>query len=499
MEGAQEGFKSDYSGCAGIPSGGVELLTEISPEAFFDKFAKTRTPVAFNYLLDAKCSDWSDAYLRERCGECEVKVERRTGPDDRFGKGNETRMKFGEFMDTLESGSLYLTTQELEYDADDRPSLVSAPLTRLVGDYPLPPSLTPNLIVSNVNMWFGYTKSRTTSGLHHDFHDNLYLLLRGEKEVTLYSPAEAHNLYTVGEIAHIHPNGRINYKDQPTHPDGSDLNAENAAAAAARVKAVAARMLAWQQGQEAPGQGQGLGQVQGQGLGQGQGQGQGQADEEDEDALEDEMDAALDAVLDAEMDRAEGSEGSEDSDEDEDDEDSDGDEDEDDDDADPDDDASASKGDADNKEKDSDAIRDQPPRIHKRKLDQLNTTNTKPQNFSQVDTSLPDTDKQLYKNFPKYVTARGRGVKVLLRAGQMLYIPAGWFHEVRSKGDSTQSTHSIQSSSSSSGSEGVSSEGVSGVGHLALNYWFHPPDGANFAHPYTSDFWAKEYAERQEA
>ena len=39
-----------------------------------------------------------------------------------------------------------------------------------------------------------------------------------------------------------------------------------------------------------------------------------------------------------------------------------------------------------------------------------------------------------------------------LNAGDMLYLPCGWFHEVQSFG---------------SGEEG---------GHLALNYWFHPPD-----------------------
>ena len=42
-----------------------------------------------------------------------------------------------------------------------------------------------------------------------------------------------------------------------------------------------------------------------------------------------------------------------------------------------------------------------------------------------------------------------------LEAGQMLYLPCGWFHEVRSYGSSQEG------------------------GHLALNYWFHPPDQAD--------------------
>lgn len=63
-----------------------------------------------------------------------------------------------------------------------------------------------------------------TSGLHHDYHDNLYVLLRGTKKITLYSPKDAEKLYTVGIIAHVHPNGRINYTDRLTRADGNVLN-----------------------------------------------------------------------------------------------------------------------------------------------------------------------------------------------------------------------------------------------------------------------------------
>lgn len=62
-----------------------------------------------------------------------------------------------------------------------------------------------------------------------------------------------------------------------------------------------------------------------------------------------------------------------------------------------------------------------------------------------------------------------------LEAGQMLYLPCGWFHEVRSYGSSEEG------------------------GHLALNYWFHPPDamgsGANsMANPYKSLYWPAQWA-----
>ena len=64
-----------------------------------------------------------------------------------------------------------------------------------------------------------------------------------------------------------------------------------------------------------------------------------------------------------------------------------------------------------------------------------------------------------------------RCFEVTITAGEMLYIPAGWFHEVRSTGG---------------GSEG----------HLALNYWFHPPDGSTFEKPYSSNFWPSDWEKR---
>lgn len=59
---------------------------------------------------------------------------------------------------------------------------MSAPLDSLRGDFPLRPKLAGALVPQNVNLWMGHTKSGgSSSGLHHDFHDNLYVLLRGKK------------------------------------------------------------------------------------------------------------------------------------------------------------------------------------------------------------------------------------------------------------------------------------------------------------------------------
>lgn len=55
-----------------------------------------------------------------------------------------------------------------------------------------------------------------------------------------------------------------------------------------------------------------------------------------------------------------------------------------------------------------------------------------PPSFSRVDMSLPQ--EQLKKQFPLF-PGNDAALKVTLNAGDMLYLPAGWFHEVTSYGD----------------------------------------------------------------
>jgi hypothetical protein len=64
----------------------------------------------------------------------------------------------------------------------------------------------------------------TYAGLHHDYHDNLYVLIKGEKIFELYAPSDAACMYTKGEIDKVYPNGRIVYKGagEGVNADGSD-------------------------------------------------------------------------------------------------------------------------------------------------------------------------------------------------------------------------------------------------------------------------------------
>lgn len=71
-------------------------------------------------------------------------------------------------------------------------------------------------------------------------------------------------------------------------------------------------------------------------------------------------------------------------------------------------------------------------------------------------------------------------------AGDLLYLPAGWFHNVTSKNLLA-----------------AESENDSSAYHLAMNYWFHPPNNldagaSGFAKPYARDFWPKKWAKERQ-
>ena len=215
-------------------------VSSLTPEQFFAEFVATRRPVV---LTGAAALDpawrgtacWSNAHLREVAGADGVRVERRAAAGEAYGKGQNVRMAFGELLTLLEQGDArhYMTTQDLSVDEEGRPALMSTPCTQLhaAGDFPLVPSLLGSLLPMNYNLWLGNTvptkkeAEGSSSGLHHDFHDNLYVLLRGRKRFRLFAPLEAPVLYTVGAVAMVHENGRICYEGALTNADGSDAEA----------------------------------------------------------------------------------------------------------------------------------------------------------------------------------------------------------------------------------------------------------------------------------
>lgn len=95
----------------------------------------------------------------------------------------------------------------------------------------------------------------------------------------------------------------------------------------------------------------------------------------------------------------------------------------------------------------------------------------------QVDLRLSEREtRQRFPTFPGW----GAAAEVHVKAGQALYLPAGWFHEV------------------------TSYSGSAGTAHIALNYWFHPPDnlvpatGSQTPAAYVSSFWPAWWNDRVE-
>ena len=404
----------DYTGDTDMKT--IDVLDcEIAGEDFFARFVAKRRPVVFTSMTSEfkGLKKWTNSYLHKSAGTERIRCEYRTSCKEKYGQGREKSMTFSTFLDSLEKGDehLYMTTQELEYDDDGRPGIMSSPVTGLTGDFPIRPKLLGHLVPQNLNIWMGVSSSeKSSSGLHHDFHDNLYILLRGTKTFTLFPPTEVSNLYPVGKLSRLHPNGRINYEGQPTRADGAHVQAD-AAAAASRALEDAMRA-----------------------------------------GCEDDIDAALEAVLDAET---FGDDGDDDDDEEEEEE---------------------------EEEEDGTGLLGALGHALKRRRTATNedeswsedtsqasgsTRNSgkqTPSNFSRVDT-MGMSEEFIAQTFPLFTKAQKRKHTVTLKAGQMLYLPAGWFHEVHSSGC-----------------------------HMAFNYWMHPPDNPScFDAPYQSDFWESDF------
>lgn len=195
-------------------------------DKFYQDYVCARKPVvlrgyAKSLTLYAKIRDLD--YLKEKSKDSFVSVEKRASACESFGKGQRSleRMRFSDFLSCIEKGEelIYLTAQQLEEDEpnDERFPLIYPPLENFGADLSELSGngrLCDNLLLQSVNIWIGNSKEKSSSGLHHDFHDNIYLLLSGSKTFNLFSPADAFKIPMHGEVETVYSNGRICYKDQ---------------------------------------------------------------------------------------------------------------------------------------------------------------------------------------------------------------------------------------------------------------------------------------------
>ena len=220
------------------------ISADIKPADFFERYVRTRRPAVFSGLIEDssfKGRQWTNSSLFARAGEAEVLVEDRKSANGHllFGtSSSKIEMKYGDFIKAIiaQESRYYLTTQDLErfvddYDEFGLPRCIAAqPLCMLDDSYPVQPAILGNLIPHQISLWQGCTGkgSGSSSGLHHDFHDNLYLLIRGTKRFRLFPPSAANLLHVSGRLKKIHKNGLIVYELPRGNPCPVSVRADGA-------------------------------------------------------------------------------------------------------------------------------------------------------------------------------------------------------------------------------------------------------------------------------
>lgn len=413
----------------------------ISPEEFFATYVAQRRPVVIEGLLnqpDVRFSAWSNEYLIKRAGAAIVQIEEK-GASGSFGTGKQRlRMPFGDFVKKLDAGvdNLYLTTQYDEGE-DETPrlsDLLPAPVSHLLGDFPLSPALLPTLVPQQINMWMGHSRSGTSSGLHCDYHDNLYHLVRGSKRFLLFAPSDAPNVYLHGELVRIHPNGLIAF-EKGIRSDGAPIDQVVRWHSAEAERQLAERRK------------------------------RGEASKRDEEDAEDaEADEALEAALGGAEDEWA-------------------------------DDFAALAGEVQDTDEEQHPTKarkrkgnESKKRENKKKAAEKAASNnsTEPPSFSRVD---PITLQSLLRSpvFPRLADACR--MEVELREGDALYLPASWLHCVESC--SANSGSHLAFNYWYEGGIHACMRCVS-LKHLPFCR-FHPPSTSSFASPYDDNFWASRF------
>lgn len=457
---------------------------------------------SFHYILGSfsdlsQIHEWTNEYLAQKAGDEKVMVEQRSSIGECYGNGNEISMPFRELIQKVEGGDEmhYLTTQDVHADEDGRPDLMAPFMQKLRrnhskrpseketvssspstlendkdkrGDsdsdetsengngqfaFPLIPNIVKNLIPQNINLWMGNSREGANSGLHHDYHDNLYILLRGRKVFQLYSPKDAERMQTRGKLLKVHTNGRINYIGEETTAYGADLKSD-AAAKAAKAKDTAEKRLleaekAVEEGKEGA--------------------------EKELEIAEEMLDLAMEKLIDAEFDDDENDDMSRNGDQDDvttGEEDGDG---------------LFGKVESSNTNASTISIdAGTSSNSERRERDVTNDTSTETDISCNAELVIEGgrriVDKTV-KNPNNFSTVKNSkeidaySAFCELNPGDILYLPASWFHEVTSMASASDDEQ----------------------GHLALNYWFHPPDQLdNFKSPYSTDFWPNDFKERFE-
>lgn len=152
----------------------------------------------------------------------------------------------GESHDSKDVIAQLSTGPLTQFEADARvKELYQPPMDNLIEQLPETPSFLNALIPQQINLWVGSSGNigssdkflegfdpsapklglgraipggGSSSGLHHDHADNIYVPISGRKRFTLFSPRDAAKMYTVGTIRKVYDSGVIDYARCETAP-----------------------------------------------------------------------------------------------------------------------------------------------------------------------------------------------------------------------------------------------------------------------------------------
>jgi hypothetical protein len=366
----------------------------MDPAEFFAKYVSQRRPCILTSLpggVHGKALSVTPDTLVQVSGDCKVQVEKRPDANQHFGQNRTAERQVvwtvKDLVERLRGPDrelYYLSTQQQE-EVEEEEQQYPVPCRQLLDNGHILPSLplAGNLILQSCNIWMGAATS-SASGLHHDYHDNFYLLMAGRKQFRLYAPAEAEKMSLYGSIQRIHHNGLISYESNPSRADGAPLVEE----------------------------------------GKEDDDDDGDSDDDDDNDDDSEEEVVLGKGFDYQSDSDE--EGDE----------------------------AAFCGQEVDDYDDLVAAEDEASAGGDPKT-ATDHNPGHPDHFSSID----PTNSKLSEQYPDFESCQECIVD--LDAGQCLYLPAGWFHFVTSSCESKNP-------------------------HLALNYWYHPPDQLDrFGVPYT--------------
>lgn len=162
-----------------------------------------------------------------------MEVERKS--ENGYGNtniGERKKVRFtSDFLLNLKHGNTYLTTQKIEETDQGEPKFFAPALVRKLIDAGTIPGFLPiagNLVLDQINIWMGFSDTPTSSGFHHDFHDNFYFVIRGEKTFKLASPDKLGTAVTTygsqeGRDTVVYGNGLVSYSGKDFREDGAPV------------------------------------------------------------------------------------------------------------------------------------------------------------------------------------------------------------------------------------------------------------------------------------